>query len=217
MLMNFFWNRRKQLAWLCFKVTKNPRRSTCKTLDKKVNKHNSPKFKTICFVFFDEQPTVIVQMMRTLPKKKDSIFLNHSDRDSECSFWALQYLATEDNDKEDYKDIMKLRPVSLFFSFFSMRFNIVFRAFSQVFFLHLKSYCQVEESAFGKTSSVLWHWVLGVNVYQRCTLSFKDMLMWTSVQKLDVILCHLSTSDASHDHIQSPLLIKVPSKQLVSP
>lgn len=50
-----------------------------------------------------------------------------------------------------------------------------------------------------------------------CSLSFKDMLMQTSVQKFDVTWSHLSTSDASHDHIPSPPLIKVPSKQPVSP
>lgn len=70
MLMNFFWNRRKQLAWLCFKVTKNPRRSTCKTLDKKVNKHNSPKFKTICFVFLMSNLLSLCKWCVPSPRKR---------------------------------------------------------------------------------------------------------------------------------------------------
>ncbi len=97
-------------------------------------------------------------------------------------------------------------------------FNMVVRALSQLFFLLLKSYWQVVEPAFGKTSISFMTLGPGSKCVPACSLSFKDMLMWNLSPKAwcqSVPSLHIWCT--SHDHIPSPSLIKVPSKQLVSP
>lgn len=134
----------------------------------------------------------------------------HSNKSVVYLFSGLMYLVKD----ECQKGLWKWSPVCLFLAV--------------IYYIwywdqgHLTTFCAFKKSV----SKLILFWKdlisfmtlgPGSKCVSACTLSFKDMLMWTSVQKLDVSLCHLSTSDASHDHIPSPSLIKVPSKQPVPP